>query len=87
MSNYEHKAGNGSLFKNPNKTAENSQPEYSGQIMTQDGKLQQIAAWMKDGTKGKYMSLRLSDPYVKKEDSFEKQKAEAVSSQSEDLPF
>ena len=50
--------------------------------MTQDGKLQQIAAWLKDGTKGKYMSLKLSEPYVK-------DKASAVESQpkDEDLPF
>jgi|TARA_R110000782_G_scaffold125501_3_gene217107 Tol biopolymer transport system component len=82
MSDYEHKAGNGTLFKNPNKTPDNNQPEYSGQIMTQDGKLQQIAAWLKDGTKGKYMSLKLSEPYVK-------DKASAVESQpnDEDLPF
>ena len=82
MSDYEHKAGNGTLFKNPNKTPDNNQPEYSGQIMTQDGKLQQIAAWLKDGTKGKYMSLKLSEPYVK-------DKSSAVESQpkDEDLPF
>ena len=30
MSDYEHKAGNGTLFKNPNKTPDNNQPEHKG---------------------------------------------------------
>ena len=67
MSDYEHKAGNGSLFRNSNKTPENNQPDYSGQIMLKDGKMQQIAGWVKDGQKGNFFSLKLSDPYVKEE--------------------
>ena len=49
---YEHKIGNGSLFKNTNKTNDN-QPDYSGSIKLQDGKDQQIAAWIKEGDKRK----------------------------------
>lgn len=66
-SNYEHKPGNGNLFKNPNKTPENNQPHYQGEIKLQDGTLQQIAGWVKDGAKGKFFSVKLSDPYVKPE--------------------
>jgi hypothetical protein len=80
MSDYEHKAGNGSLFRNSNKTPENNQPDYSGQIMLQDGKMQQIAGWVKEGQKGKFFSLKLSDPYVKEEG---KQEVKV----DEDLPF
>ncbi len=76
---YEHKNGNGSLFKNTNKTSDN-QPDYSGSIKLQDGKDQQIAAWIKEGAKGKFFSIRLSDPYVKPE------VANVVES-SDDLPF
>jgi uncharacterized protein (DUF736 family) len=76
---YEHKNGNGSLFKNTNKTSEN-QPDYSGSIKLQDGTDQQIAAWVKEGAKGKFFSIKLSDPYVKPEAV---QTAEA----SDDLPF
>lgn len=76
---YEHKNGNGSLFKNTNKTSDN-QPDYSGSIKLQDGKDQQIAAWVKEGAKGKYFSIRLSDPYVKPE-------VANVVETSDDLPF
>ena len=54
---YEHQNGNGSLFKNTNKTSDN-QPEYSGTIKLQDGTEQQIAAWEKDGEKGTFFSLK-----------------------------
>lgn len=76
---YEHKNGNGSLFKNTNKTSEN-QPDYSGSIKLQDGTNQQIAAWVKDGAKGKFFSIKLSDPYVKPEMA-------QVAETSDDLPF
>lgn len=76
---YEHQNGNGSLFKNTNKTNDN-QPDYSGSIKLQDGTNQQIAAWIKEGAKGKFFSIKLSDPYVKPE-------AVAVAETSDDLPF
>ena len=78
---YEHKIGNGSLFKNTNKTNDN-QPDYSGSIKLQDGKDQQIAAWIKEGAKGKFFSLKLSDPYVKPESN-----SVETSQNSDDLPF
>jgi len=64
-SNYEHNPGNGNMFSNPNKTPDNNQPKYSGTIKLQDGTVQQIACWVKEGNNGKYFSLKLSDPYVK----------------------
>ena len=76
---YEHQNGNGSLFKNTNKTSDN-QPEYSGTIKLQDGSEQQIAAWVKEGAKGKFFSLKLSDVYVKQE-------AAPVAEGGDDLPF
>ena len=76
---YEHKNGNGSLFKNTNKTSEN-QPDYSGSIKLQDGTDQQIAAWVKEGAKGKFFSIKLSDPYVKPETA-------QIANSSDDLPF
>jgi uncharacterized protein (DUF736 family) len=76
---YEHKNGNGSLFKNEYKKSD-AQPDYQGTIKLPDGTDQQIAAWVKDGTKGKYFSLKLSAPYVKDE-------AKASTEDSGDLPF
>ncbi len=91
MSDYEHKAGNGSLFKNSNKTPENNQPDYSGQIMLPDGKMQQIAGWVKDGQKGKFFSLKLTDPYVKPEEAVqseaEKELDKDAKAENDGLPF
>ena len=67
MEQFKHQDGNGSIFKNENKTPENNQPDYRGSIVLQDGVEQQIAGWIKKGNKGSYLSLKLSDPYIKDE--------------------
>ncbi len=56
MSDYENK---GVLFKNDRKEKE-TQPDYTGKI-TLGGKEKRLAAWLKDGQKGKFMSLQVSD--------------------------
>lgn len=76
---YEHKNGNGSLFKNDYKKSD-AQPDYQGTIKLPDGTDQQIAAWVKDGAKGKFFSLKLSDPY-------QKESQPAAVSDNGDLPF
>jgi uncharacterized protein (DUF736 family) len=76
---YEHKNGNGSLFKNEYKKSD-AQPDYQGTIKLPDGTDQQISAWVKDGTKGKYFSLKLSAPYVKDE-------SKVTAKGNDDLPF
>lgn len=45
----------GLLFKNERKEKEN-QPDYRGQVNI-DGKQLKLSAWIKDGKKGKFMSL------------------------------
>jgi hypothetical protein len=52
---YEPREGSGVLFKNLDKKAEN-QPDYRGDIMVA-GKVFELAAWIKEGKKGKFMSL------------------------------
>lgn len=61
MATFEHKAGTGSLFKNEPKQKENS-PDYTGSIKDNSGKVWRLAAWVKEGAKGKFMSLSLSEP-------------------------
>ena len=56
MSDYENK---GVLFKNDRKEKE-TQPDYTGKI-TLGGKEKRLAAWLKDGQRGKFMSLQVSD--------------------------
>ena len=52
---YEQKDNSGSLFKNDRKESENH-PDYTGTVMV-GGKLMWISAWIKQGAKGKFMSL------------------------------
>ena len=52
---FEHKPGSFSLFKNDRKTADN-QPDYKGPGKDLQGNEIEVAAWLKDGGKGKFMS-------------------------------
>lgn len=52
---FEPKDGSGSLFKNDRREKE-SQPNYKGSIRI-GGKDYWLSAWLKDGDKGKWMSL------------------------------
>ena len=56
---FEQREGSGALFKNDRKS-EPSQPDYTGDA-TFKGKKVRIAAWIKEGKKGKFMSLSLQD--------------------------
>tara|TARA_R110002020_G_scaffold78868_1_gene198141 strand:+ start:43 stop:321 length:279 start_codon:yes stop_codon:yes gene_type:complete len=63
---YEPKPGDGSLFKNEYKHADNH-PDATGYILAhrdiKAGERLELGAWTKEGTKGKFQSLRMSDPY------------------------
>lgn len=52
---YTPKDGHGSLFKN-DKGDNPARPDYRGDAMI-NGVHMEIAAWLKEGKKGKYMSL------------------------------
>lgn len=53
---YEQKPLTGALFKN-DKGDNDKRPDYRGDCLI-DGVTYKIAAWLKDGNKGKFMSLR-----------------------------
>jgi uncharacterized protein (DUF736 family) len=75
---YELKSGQGSLFKNEQKK-EDKHPDYRGEIKDQSGKVWALAAWVKEGKKGKFLSLSMSDP---------REKPDRVTTvESNDLPF
>lgn len=57
---YEQRPGGGSLFKN--EKTQDKQPDYQGEIVTLDGKKFRLAAWVKEGKKGKFFSLKMSEP-------------------------
>lgn len=61
---YEPKPGDGALFRNERKTADNH-PNATGYVVAhrdiKAGEKLALAAWTKDGGKGKFQSLRMSD--------------------------
>lgn len=59
MSDYEQQDNTGVLFKN-DKQGNDKRPDYTGRVMV-DGKTLRIAAWIKEGKKGKFMSLKFSE--------------------------
>ena len=54
---YEQKDGQGSLFKNPKDGVE-TRPDYKGSA-TIDGQQYWVSGWIRDGEKGKWMSLKI----------------------------
>ncbi len=58
---YEHKPNTGTLFPNTKKTADN-QPDYKGKIKVGEQEYD-IAGWLKDGANGKFLSLKISEPF------------------------
>lgn len=82
MADYEPKPNTGSLFKNTYKKAEN-QPDLKGDLILDKVFLEDlmnnsktstikvsISAWSKESEKvGKYLSLSIGQPYVKKTES------------------
>ena len=56
---FEQKEGSGALFKN-DKDGNESRPDYRGDCKV-GGKVYRISAWIKEGKKGKWMSLSLQE--------------------------
>ena len=55
---WEHKPGQFALFKNQEKKSEKA-PDYRGNGMNLDGQMIEVAAWLKDGKNGKFMSCQI----------------------------
>lgn len=60
MAEYDN-TNSGVLFKNDKATSEKA-PAYKGKINV-DGKDYELAAWIKEGKSGKFMSLKVQEPF------------------------
>ena len=76
---YEQKPGTGSIFKNQNKK-EARHPDYKGLFKDVDGKEWSVALWVKEGQKGKFFSMGMSEPQPQ-------QKSNPQVDNGNDLPF
>jgi len=56
---FEPKEGSGAIFKNTRK-GNPAQPDYTGNCVI-GGKVMRIAAWIKEGKQGKFMSLSIQE--------------------------
>ena len=83
---FEPKDNSGSLFKNTYKEHE-KQPDYNGNAII-DGKPKKISAWIREGQKGKWISIAFTDkndqPKKKPEKKFVFEKASQV---DDEIPF
>ena len=51
----------GRLFKNDRKQPGDNLPDYTGDLTDATGKKWRLAAWIKKGERGKWMSLKVSE--------------------------
>ena len=91
MPDFIHKKGNGSLFKNDYKEKE-TQPDMKGKATLKNGEKVDVAGWWKEGATGtKYLSISISEEYVKEDkDRVEKeglQEKTTADDVNDGLPF
>lgn len=84
---YVHKAGSGSLFKNQYKDSD-AKPDMVGSATTLEGNVVELAGWTSTTQAGeKYVSIKMSPPYVKDDGALPKLSKEETSKVDADLPF
>lgn len=80
---YEQQDNSGALFRNNKKQEGDKLPDYNGTIKI-NGVEKQIAGWVKQGAKGSFLSLKISEPYRKPLDA---KVVKTKTEDSDDLPF
>ena len=89
MATFEQKDNSGTLFKNDRKESPN-QPDYTGNCLV-NGKAMRMAAWIKEGKNGKFMSFSFSEPRPAGEEAkangYIQDKQPLNEYPEEDLPF
>lgn len=80
---YEQQDNSGALFRNNKKQEGDKLPDYNGTIKV-NGVEKQIAGWVRQGAKGSFLSLKISEPYKKPLDA---KVVKTKTEDSDDLPF
>jgi hypothetical protein len=81
---YQQKDGTGSLFKN-DKGDNPKRPDYRGSV-TIEGRQWELSAWIQEGQKGKYMSIKAQVP--RERSAAPQQPAESKPADlDDDIPF
>lgn len=83
---YEHREGQGSLFKNSKKEEGSKQPDYRGDAMV-NGTLMEVAAWIKEGNGGKFFSLSIKPKEAREEKPAPAKTGSKFDSLEDELPF
>ena len=80
---YEQQDNSGALLRNNKKQEGDKLPDYNGTIKI-NGVEKQIAGWVRQGAKGSFLSLKISEPYKKPLDA---KVVKTKTEDSDDLPF
>ena len=80
---YEQQDNSGALFRNNKKQEGDKLPDYNGTIKI-NGVEKQIAGWVRQGAKGSFLSLKISEPYKKPLDA---KVVKTKTEDSDDLQF
>jgi hypothetical protein len=78
---YEMREGSGSLFRN-DKDGNEMRPDYRGDALI-NGQVMEVAAWIKQGKNGKFMSLS----FKPKEEKATKSAPKTVADMDDSIPF
>lgn len=84
---YEYKRGTFSLFRN-DKGGNEKRPDYRGEGMDLEGNHIEVAAWLREGNKGKFMSCTFKPKADKQRDAKQQpKKGGAFDELESDVPF
>lgn len=87
---YEPKPGDGALFANKGRSKD-TQPNATGYVIAhrdiRAGERLRLAAWTKEGAKGKFQSLKLSDDQRQQDRPVADSAPATAAGPDDDLPF
>ena len=86
MPEFTHKPGSFSLFKNA-KDGNESRPDYRGDGKDLAGHPIEVAAWLKEGNKGKFMSCTIKPKGAKPESRPKPKSADPFDDDEPSIPF